>query len=278
MSENMAHHLQIGPEDVAGNGDRGRFFLLPGSPARARRIADHFSDLVVRENTRRHDVYLGTLQDGDLEVDVATVGTGMGCPSIGIVVTELLRIGARRLLRVGTAGSLQPDHVHLGDLVVATAAVRDEGTSDALAPRDVPAVAHPDWIAALAAAARRRGEAAHTFLGVVHTKDSMYGREFPDGPLSEQNALYMAMLRGLGVVATEMESSHLFMLAAVHSANITPLAECSASAAAVKAGAVYAIVGTEEGFAPADLARAVEERMIQVGITAAIELARMESD
>jgi uridine phosphorylase len=277
MSRIMSHHLQIRPEDVAGNGGRGRFFLLPGSPGRARRIADHFSDLVVRENTRRHDVYLGTIEDGGVKVDVATVGTGMGCPSIGIVVTELLQIGARRLLRVGTAGSLQPDQVRLGDLVIASAAVRDEGTSDAFAPRDVPAVAHPDWIAALTSAAHLRGEAAQTYLGVVHTKDSMYGREFPDGPLSEQNASYMAMLRKLGVVATEMESSHLFILAAIHGANLAPLAECSASPTAVKAGAVYAIVGTEEGFAPADLAHAVEDRAIQVSVTAALELARMEA-
>jgi len=272
----MAHHLQIGPEDVAGNGGRGRFFFLPGSAARARRIADRFSNLVVRENARRHDVYLGTLHDGDHQVDVGVVGTGMGCPSLGIVATELLRLGVRRLLRIGSAGSLQPDQVHLGDLVVATAAVRDEGTSDALAPRDVPAVAHPDWISALTTAARQGGEAARTYLGVVHTKDSMYGREFPDGPLAEHNACYMKMLRRLGVVATEMESSHLFILAAVHGANLSHLAACSASADAVKAGGVYAIVGTEEGFAPQEVARSAEDRAILVGLQAALELARME--
>ncbi len=155
-----AHHLCIEPEHMAGNGGRGRVVLVPGSLARTEQVAEHFEDLQVHPNPRRLDVYLGTLRDGDRSVDVAAVPTGMGCPSLGIVLTELIELGARRFLRVGSAGSLQPQ-VAVGDLVVATGAVRDEGASDAYVPREVPALAHSDWLVALASAAKKRGELDH---------------------------------------------------------------------------------------------------------------------
>ena len=172
-----AHHLCIGPEHLEGNNGRGRVVFVPGSLARTEHVAEHFEDLEVHTNPRRLDVYLGKLRSGDQTVDVAAVPTGMGCASLGIVVTELIELGARRFLRVGSAGTLQPQ-VSVGDLVVATAAVRDEGASDAYVPREVPALAHRDRILALASAAdktaRLRSHPA-TLMRKVKGGDASWG-------------------------------------------------------------------------------------------------------
>lgn len=265
-----AHHLCVGPEVVAGNGTAGRVFLLPGSAARAHAIAAHFDDVVAYENPRRHDVLVGTLTRGGVTVDVGTVNTGMGCPSLGIIVSELIGLGARQFLRVGTAGTLQPELIGVGDLIIATGAVRDEGASDAFAPRTVPAVAHPDWVSALADASRALGFSERTFRGLVHSKDALYGREFPAGPMASQNAEYMAVLERLGVMASEMESSHLFILAQTHGPDLQPIT--GSDNAVVKAGAILAIIGSSEFWAEDDDAAAAIQRAIDVALQAAVNL------
>ncbi len=266
------HHLRVTPDDVAGNGGRGRVFLVPGSDARVRRIAERLEDVRVRRSPRLHDVHLGTWRDGGRSVEVGTVSTGMGCPSLGIVVSELILVGVRRFLRVGSAGSLQGDRVPAGSLVVATAAVRDEGTSDAYLPREVPAVAHPGWVEALLVAARARGLADRTYAGVVHTKDAFFARELGHGPLPEAHRRYVATLAAAGVLATEMESSHLFVLAACHGPDLEPVAASSRGPEVIKAGALLAIIGGEGVFAPeADAIRA-EEDAIGVALEAALRL------
>jgi uridine phosphorylase len=270
-----AHHLCIGPEHLEGNGGRGRVVFVPGSVARTAQVAEHFEDLRVHTNPRGLDVHLGTLRSGELSVDVAAVPTGMGCPSLGIVITELVELGARRFLRVGSAGSLQP-RVAVGDLVAATAAVRDEGASDAYVPREVPAIAHSDWIVALATAAGRLGELDRTYLGPVHTKDSLYGREFPMGPLAEQNRRYMELLRDIGVLASEMESSHLFLLSTARGPDVSPLSEGRGDEGVIKSGTILAVIGDQHSWAPAELAAATEARAIRVAVQAAMELVTAE--
>jgi uridine phosphorylase len=90
MEHATPHHLTIGPEHCAGNERFGRLFLLPGSDGRARQIADHFTDLQVVPSPRQHNAYLGRLAGRDGFLDVGTVATGMGCPSVDIIVTELV--------------------------------------------------------------------------------------------------------------------------------------------------------------------------------------------
>lgn len=277
MNPSDAHHLGIDAATVAGNSGRGRVALLPGSVGRAGRIAERFTDHRVHTNDRRHDVHTGTLELDGVRIDAMTVPTGMGCPSVGIVVTELVALGVTRLLRVGTSGAMQPGSP-AGGVAIATAAVRDESTSDVLAPRGVPAVAHPDWVAALTTASVALGLGDRTIRGVVHSKDSLYHRELPNGPLKAQNQAYMDALVALGVVATEMESSHLFTLAAaLGAADLTPVGQRCRSAKVVKAGAVLALIGTAtDGIGPADQAMAAEALSIDVGLRAAVELIRHE--
>jgi uridine phosphorylase len=270
----VPHHLAIGAAQVAGNGVRGRVFFLPGSDGRARMIADAFLDLEVVPSDRQLNVYLGRLEDGGTSVDVGAVSSGMGCPSLDIVATELVLLGARTLIRVGTAGSMQPQALRAGDLVIASAAVRDEGASDDYAARGYPAVADRVVVAALERAAVACGHADRTFTGVVHSKDTLFGRELGLGPRSGPNAEATRQLQQIGVLASEMESAHLFVLSHVHSSAIAPIAAGADPGRLVRSGAVLAVVGDHGGFAEPAVAAPAVARAIDVALRGALELCR----
>ena len=113
--------------------------------------------------------------------------------------------------------------------------------------------------------------------GMTHTKDVLYGREFPMGPMAETNTAYMENLRAMGVIATEMETSHLLILAEMNGTDFTPVSKCAAGADVVKAGALLAIIGDDhQGFAPHDVAHRAEGKAIDVALAAMGELLRME--
>ncbi len=271
-----AHHLEIGPGEMAGNDGLGRYVFLPGSPDRAARVARRFDDARRLDNRRGLGVHLGRLHRDGLAVDVAAVPTGMGCPSVDIIVTELVRLGARRFMRIGTAGTLQPA-IGSGDLVIASAAVRDEGASDAYAPREFPAVADPLLVELLCGAARDLGLGERTYCGVVHSKDSFFGREFAEGPDAERNRAYMDLLRRDGVLASEMEAAHLFVLGAIHGTTPVPIAAGLSADVPIRCGAVMAVIGDHTGFADLDDEQAAEERLIDLAIEGFLGLARREA-
>jgi uridine phosphorylase len=269
-----AHHLEIDDTHMAGNGDLGRYVFLPGSPGRAARLADMFEDRTTVATSRGLDSHYGRLVRGDVSVDVAVVPTGMGAPSVGIVVTELLDLGVRRLLRIGTTGTLQ-ESVRGGDVVIATGAVRDEGCSDAYAPRDFPAVADPVLVELMSAAALRTGHGDRTHAGIVHTKDSFYGREFGRGPMGEENHAYVQLLSKLGVVATEMEAAHLFILAAAHGGPTTVAASRTRDVP-LRCGAILAVIGGLDGFFSPEIAHETEGRMLDIAVQGLLDLAALE--
>ena len=290
------HHMNVTAADLAGNDGIGRYILLPGSDGRAASIAEHFSGREVREHPRRHNVYLGTLDLQGETVDVATVATGMGCPSVDIIVNELVRLGARRLLRVGTAGSLQPDRITVGSVVIASAAVRDEGTSRHYMPPEIPAVASPLMIAACERACAALG-VRQTFTGIVHTKDSLFARELRAGPMVEENERFMDLLRKSGVLASEMESAMLFTLAQVLTQEILSGASWAAAGrttgrrragtstagghpapAAVEAGTVLAIIGDETAFADRKRVAETTERAVEIGLETVRQRARADRE
>ncbi len=271
-AEFTPYHLTLNAADVAGNGGAGRVFFLPGSDGRARRIGERFAGRFERPSDRQLNAYLGHLEAGGRKVDVGAVATGMGCPSLDIVVTELILLGVRHFIRVGTCGSLRPDVVRVGHLVLATGAVRDEGASDRYIVREYPSIADPVVLAALETAAERKGYAARTFKGVVHSKDSLYGLEFEHGPRRAENHDYMRQLREMRVLATEMEAAHLFVLCDVHSTGIAPLATKPPVGAFVRSGAVLAVIGDDEPFADPALVADVENAAVDVALQAALEL------
>ena len=143
---------------------------------------------------------------------MSVTSTGIGGPSASIAMEELVRCGADTFVRVGTCGGMDLD-VKSGDLVIATGAIRNEGTSREYAPIEFPAVADLDVVNALVAAARESGHEWHR--GVVQCKDSFYGQHEPGiMPVSyELENKWHSWMR-LGCKASEMESAALFIVAA----------------------------------------------------------------
>lgn len=178
-------------------GDVAPFVLLPGDPNRAKFIADTFFDAPRLYSDNRG--LLGyTGQYKGMPVSVQT--TGMGCPSLAIVTEELIRLGARTLVRVGTAGIVDPD-VAPGELIIATASVANDGTTrQYLGGRPYAPVADHEVVAALSGAASRGGKTTHT--GLIQTEDAFYATQ-PE---------HVGALAELGVLAIEMEASALFLL------------------------------------------------------------------
>jgi len=189
-------------------GDVGRYVILPGDPGRCEKIAKFFDDAKFVHQNREYVTYTGTL----LGVPVSVVSTGIGGPSASIAMEELTAIGADTFLRVGTCGGINLK-VKSGDCVIATGAVRMEGTSREYAPIEFPAVADFDVTVSLVDAAKALFLPYHT--GVVQCKDSFYGQHSPARmPVSyELEAKWQAWKR-LGVLASEMESAALYTVAA----------------------------------------------------------------
>ena len=199
--EGLQYHLQI------RKGDVGRYVILPGDPKRCKKIAAYFENPVLVADSREFVTYTGTL-DG---VKVSVTSTGIGGPSASIAMEELIQCGADTFIRVGTCGGMALD-VEGGDIVVATGAIRAEGTSKEYAPIEFPAVADLTVTNALVQAAKNLGKKWHA--GVVQCKDAFYGQHEPEiMPVSyELENKWQAWLR-LGCKASEMESAALFVVA-----------------------------------------------------------------
>lgn len=199
--EGMQYHLQI------RSGDVGKYVLLPGDPKRCAKIAQYFEDPVPVADSREYVTYSGYLEGEKVSV----TSTGIGGPSASIAMEELVKAGAHTFIRVGTCGGMDIE-VKSGDLVIATGAIRAEGTSREYAPIEFPAVANPDIVDALRRAAGRLGMKHH--VGIVQCKDSFYGQHEPEiMPVDyELKQKWGAWMR-LGCKASEMESAALFVVA-----------------------------------------------------------------
>jgi uridine phosphorylase len=275
-TEFVPHHVNARARDFEGNNGIGRYVFVPGSDGRARDIASHFSDVRELPSPRCHNIYLGTLDSGSGPIDVAAVSTGMGCPSVDIIINELHRLGARRFLRVGTSGSCQKKTIRVGALVVATAAVRDEGTSPLYVPREYPAVASPEYVDAARRAGVGLGLEDRMFFGIVHSKDSLFAREFGEGPLSPENRRYMHVLEESGVVSSEMEASLLFVLTSLLDAKTRW--KVPGPAGRVLAGTVLGIIGDDRPFAPPDEAARAIRDTVALALETTRELATLERE
>ena len=190
----------------AEEGDYAQLVLLPGDPNRATRVASLFDGGL--ENARRVNDhrgmfgYTGTYHGRPVSVQT----TGMGTPSLSIVVEELLRLGAKRLVRVGTCGGIGRG-IHTGDLVVATAAAPVDGSTRTYLHGDPYAPAADfELTRALVDTATARG--VTPFVGQIATVDVFYN---PD-------ADYVTKWRSRGILAFEMEAAALFTLASRASA------------------------------------------------------------
>ncbi len=215
--------------------------LLPGDPGRAARIAEKLDRPEELAKNREFHSYRGLWQG----VPVGVVSTGVGAPGAAICAEEAIRAGARILIRVGTAGSLQ-DHVQDGHLVVALGAVRAEGTTPRLLPVEFPALADPEVATALSQEAQRLGVPVHS--GVVVTLDAFYR-----GVLD----LGLEAYAQSGALAVEMECSAIF---------------CVAQLRRARAGAILAIDGDARRAAQGDYNphREVVRRAVDLEIECAL--------
>ena len=198
---NRQYHIQV------SKGEVGRYVILPGDPKRCVKIAQYFDNPVLIADNREYITYTGTL-DG---VKGSVTSTGIGGPSASIAMEELYRCGADTFVRIGTCGGMQTE-IKSGDIVIATAAVRMEGTSREYAPIEYPAVANLDVTNALVEAAKEKGFIYHT--GVVQSKDSFYGQHEPEAmPAGYELINKWEAWKRMGCLASEMESAALFIVA-----------------------------------------------------------------
>jgi 5'-methylthioadenosine phosphorylase/purine-nucleoside phosphorylase len=181
-------------------GDYAEACLLPGDPLRAKYIAETFFDNPVQKNSERGMLgYTGTF-DGK---PVSVQASGMGCPSAGIVIEELVQLGVKRLVRVGTCGGLQPD-LKIGDLIVAMSAAAADATPTHLIGGE-PHVPTASW------------ELTH---GAVHHAKEL-GRAYHVGPVVSSDVFYnpdteqYRRWSDRGVLAVEMEAAMLFTVGAL---------------------------------------------------------------
>ena len=199
--EGMQYHLQI------REGDVGKYVILPGDPKRCEKIAAYFDDAKLIADSREYVTYTGTL-DG---VKVSVTSTGIGGPSAAIAMEELVRAGADTFIRVGTCGGIDLN-VKSGDIVIATGAIRAEGTSREYAPIEFPAIADFCVTQALSDAAKELEFPYH--LGIVQCKDSFYGQHEPEKmPVASMLKEKWEAWKRLGALASEMESAALFTVA-----------------------------------------------------------------
>lgn len=206
-------------------GDVGRYCILPGDPGRCEAIAAYFENPIHVMQNREYNTYTGTL----LGEKVSVVSTGIGGPSAVIALEELKLIGADTFVRVGTCGGIRLD-VRSDDVVIATGAIRHEGTSREYAPIEFPAVPDYEVLSALVDAAKKLGKSWHA--GVVQCKDSFYGQHTPGRmPVSYELQQKWEAWKRLGVLASEMESAALFTAAA---------------ALGVRCGSVFHVIWNQE--------------------------------
>lgn len=198
--EGLQYHIGL------RKGDVGKYVLLPGDPKRCEKIAKHFDNAKLVADSREYITYTGYL-DG---VKVSVTSTGIGGASASIALEELVKCGADTFIRVGTCGGMQSEIIG-GDIVIATGAIRMEGTSKEYAPIEYPAVADLEVTNALVEAAKKLNTTYHT--GVVQCKDAFYGQHEPSTkPVSYELENKWEAWKRMGCKASEMESAALFIV------------------------------------------------------------------
>jgi len=200
LDDNLQYHVQLKKGDVSD------FVIMPGDPGRVEFIAEHFDSATLVADNREYKTMTGKYKGRSVSV----TSTGIGCPSTAIAVEELANVGAKTFVRLGTSGAMQ-EYTRIGEKVIATGAVRFEGTSVQYMPIEFPAVASHDMVSSLINSAKNANLSYH--VGIVQSKDSFYGQHNPEGmPIAaELLQKWDAWVKG-GVLCSEMEAATLFVV------------------------------------------------------------------
>jgi uridine phosphorylase len=203
-----------------GHGDLGKppptLAFLSGDPDRAKQVAEnHLNEVRHLSSQRGLNSYLGRLADG---TPVLSSTSGIGAPSLSIVVNELVQLGIRQIIRIGTCGSIQKQ-VRAGEVVISSAALCRQGAANDIAPPEYPAAADPFLTVALVQAARELGVPHH--LGLTASVDTFF--EGQERSHSSANPHLLRSLQGmieeyrhLNILNIEMEAGILFKMGGVY--------------------------------------------------------------
>lgn len=216
---NLQYHINL------RKGDVGEYVILPGDPKRCQKIASFFDSPCLVADNREFTTFTGFLNG----TKVSVTSTGIGGPSASIALEELVNCGAKYFIRIGTCGGMDLE-VKGGDIVIATGAIRAEGTSKEYAPIEFPAIPDLAVTNALVQAAESLNYKYH--VGVVQCKDSFYGQHDPETkPVSYELEQKWTAWMKMGCLASEMESAALFIVG---------------SYLKVKVGSVFLVMGNQE--------------------------------
>lgn len=209
------------PISGCGAGETAPYVFLCGDPERVPKISAGWDNVREVCRVREYVIHTGTVNG----VQMTAASTGIGAPSTAVIMEELVKLGGHTFVRVGNSGALA-DRVALGDYVISNASIRDEGTSKCYVREDFPASAHYAVTAALVAEAEKTGATHH--VGTTWSTDAFYGRNkvlLDGGGLGsmcangfEQSWMNDTMgdMKRAGVLNIEMESSIIFVLAALY--------------------------------------------------------------
>ena len=195
-------------------GDVGETVLLPGDVSRAEIIASHFDDAEMIAHKRQYITYTGSYRG----IKVSVTSTGIGGPALAIAVEELIHVGAKNFIRVGTGGGIQ-SWLPVPALIVGTAAVRGDGTSREYFPLEYPAVADFHMVEAILSSAEELG--VEVFPGIIRGHDAFYAES-----IFADKVDYLERGRAwidAGVLIVSNESSTLFPLAMVRGCRASTL-------------------------------------------------------
>jgi uridine phosphorylase len=204
--DDVEYHIAVGPNDVADA------VLLPGNPERVDKITALWDEYEERSHHREYRTATGAYE----RTPISVTSTGIGSPSTAIAIEELARVGAETFIRVGSCGAIQPE-MGVGDLVITSGAVRQEGTSDEYVREDYPAVADREVVAALVAAAERLDHDYH--VGLTMSADSFYtgqGRPGFEGFAAVGSEELVESLQEANVKNIEMEAAALLTLGSLY--------------------------------------------------------------
>ena len=190
-------------------GEVARYVIVPGDPNRVPVIAESLENVTNQGQNREFNAYKGTHKG----IEVSVVSTGIGCPSTAIAVEELSHIGAEVFIRIGTSGSVDKS-AKKGDIFIATAAVRDDGTSKQYIPIEFPAIASHNVVSNLIKASKNLN--IDSKVGICQSKDSFFGETEPDRmPVAPYLDFKWKSWQEGGVGASEMEAATLFTLSQI---------------------------------------------------------------
>jgi uridine phosphorylase len=184
------------PHLLVEEGDVHDIALIPGDPGRVDRIAGHCEESETVAQNREYKLVNATYEG----VPLTICSTGIGCPSAAIAVEELANVGVETFVRVGTTGALQSD-IEIGDMIVATGAAKNEGTSKRYEDEEYPAVPDYDVLSALVESAEANGEDVH--VGPIASDDAYYN----------ETDEYVEDWEDAGILSVEMEAATVFTLA-----------------------------------------------------------------